>query len=213
MRFSGTEKSIAHGGSMLGFAIGAAIAPWLARLLDKKGAVLLGAVLSVVCNVMLALLFSTGLVSTHAHWLAGGVDVPVSLILFVLFHASYWLGNGILVPISTAMMADVAELNLLRTGENKDGGYASVFSFAIRLATSIGLYAAGCALTWTGYKTLSDTTSNAPIVQTPQALWNLGMAMFMIGAGIAGIACLTILKYPISRQYLENMRKRAPVHA
>ncbi|MCX6972433.1 MAG: MFS transporter [Verrucomicrobia bacterium] len=75
--------------------------------------------------------------------MAGGFAVPVSLISFVIFHAGYWLGSGIMLPISTAMMADISEIHLLQTGENKDGEYSSVFSLAMRLAISFSLIVSG----------------------------------------------------------------------
>jgi GPH family glycoside/pentoside/hexuronide:cation symporter len=206
MRFSGVEKSFAHGGSMIGFAVGAAVGVGLARRFDKKGAVLLGCLLSVFCNLALGLIFLPGWVSPHAVWHTGGLHLPISLILFVIFHAGYWMGSGILVPISTAMMADVAEIHLLRTGENKDGGYSSIFSLAMRLATSFSLIVSGWCLSWIGYRTAVGTET---VAQTPQALWNLGAVTFVVGALISALASASIWKYPVTRGFLEEMRRRS----
>jgi len=205
MRFPAMEKSIAHGGSMAGFALGSVLAVGLAKRFDKKGSVLLGCLLSVLCNIMLALLFLTGWVPTNAVWHSGILSIPTALVLFVIFHAGYWMGIGILVPISTAMMADVAEIHLLQTGENKDGGYSSVFSLANRVATSFSFILMGWCLNWIGYKVASGS---GKVVQTSQALWNLGMVTFVVGAIIAGAASLAIWKYPVNRKFLEDMRAR-----
>lgn len=210
MRFSSekwgnlSHTSIAHGSTMLGFAIGAALSVGLAKRFDKKGTVIIGGLLSVACNVLLAALFLTGLIPPHTVWNAGGFAVPVSLILFVIFHAGYWLGSGIMLPISTAMMADIAEVHLLKTGENKDGGYSSVFSLAMRLAISFSLIVSGYCLNWVGYKVPQGAEK---IVQDPAAIWRVGMVTFVIGGAVGLAALLAILKYPITRGRLEAFRQ------
>ncbi|MCX6896193.1 MAG: MFS transporter [Verrucomicrobia bacterium] len=155
------------------------------------------------CNGMLALLFLTGFVSPEAAWSVGGQDIPAGLSLFVAFHAGYWLGMGILLPNATAMMADAAEINYLQTGIKKDGGYSSVFSVASRLAFAIGLIASGYGLRFIGYRALPGSDV---VVQTPLAIWRLGMLTFAGGGLMCLLALLTIWKYPVTRDQLEAMR-------
>lgn len=203
MGFSSTQKSIAHGSTMVGFALGSALSVWLVGRMDKKGTVLLGCVLSVICSLMLGVLFLTGWVATDCVVTWGGIQVPLSLVLFVLFHAGYWMGNGILLPIATAMMADVAEIHRLKTGESKVGGYSAVFSLATRLAISFSLVASGWALALIGFRVSGSTETAA---QTAAALWNLGLVTFVVGAGVAALAMLALWRYPISKAYLESIR-------
>lgn len=190
MKFEPYEKSIAHGSTMIGMALGAAISAWLAARLDKKGAVLLGGIVSVGCNGMLAALFLTGFVP---------IGTTSALALFVLFHATYWLGNGIMLPLATAMMADVAELYRSRTGVNKDGAYSAVFSLAMRLAISFSLMAAGWTLSGIGF-----VTDAAHATQTPEAIWRLGAATFIVGPLVCVAALAAIARYPLSRKVLES---------
>jgi len=204
MNFPSWQKSIAHGSTMIGMAIGAALSVGFAKKFDKKGAVLIGGGLSIFANSMLGVLFLTGLVKPDAALAIGSTTVPVALILFVLFHASYWLGNGILLPISTAMMADVSEVHLLRTGVNKDGGYSSVFSLAMRMAIAFSLVLVGYCLDGIGYKVPGE--GQAAVIQTPETIWLLGMVTFIVGSLIALAALLSILKYPITFRRLEEIR-------
>jgi GPH family glycoside/pentoside/hexuronide:cation symporter len=139
MKFPAWQKSIAHGSTMIGMALGALVSMGLTKRFDKKGAVLIGGATSIIGNLMLAALFLTGIVKPDASLAIGGTTLPLALILFVIFHASYWFGNGIMLPVSTAMMADVSEVRRLKTGEVKDGGYSSVFSLAMRMAISFSL--------------------------------------------------------------------------
>jgi GPH family glycoside/pentoside/hexuronide:cation symporter len=203
MQFPAWQKSIAHGSTMVGMALGALVSMGLTKRFDKKGAVLIGGAISITGNVMLAVLFLTGIIKPDATLAIGGVTLPLALILFVIFHASYWFGNGIMLPVSTAMMADVSEVRRLKTGEVKDGGYSSVFSLAMRMAISFSLIVAGWCLSGIGYQVPKDGRA---VTQTPQAIWNLGMVTFVIGAAICLLSLLAIRLYPITRERLERFR-------
>ena len=48
MKFPAWQKSIAHGGTMVGMALGALLSAGLAKRFDKKGAVLIGGAISIV---------------------------------------------------------------------------------------------------------------------------------------------------------------------
>ncbi|HWD94315.1 MAG TPA: MFS transporter [Verrucomicrobiae bacterium] len=194
MKFEPYQKSIAHGSTMIGMAVGAAISPWLARRLDKKGAVLLGGILSVACNGILAASFLTG-------WVPVGTQT--ALWLFVVFHASYWLGNGIMLPVATAMIADVAELHRARTGVNKDGGYSAVFSLAMRLAISFSLIVAGWTLTGIGF--VEDA---AHTTQTAAVIWRLGAATLIAGPLMYIGSLMAISRYPLTREIIRNLTNK-----
>ncbi len=207
MKFPAWQKSIAHGGTMVGMALGALLSMGLTKRFDKKGAVLIGGTISILCNLMLALLFLTGSIKPDATLAIGGATLPLALVLFVILHAGYWLGNGIMLPISTAMMADVSEVRRLQTGEVKDGGYSSVFSLAMRMAISFSLIVSGWCLSGIGYQVPKNGQA---VTQTPQAIWNLGMVTFVIGAAICLASLLVIRLYPISRERLEELRSHQP---
>lgn len=202
MRFSAVHKSIAHGGTMVGMAIGAACSVGLSKRFDKRGAVLVGGFVSIGCNLVLAALFLTGWIAPDAVIAAGGLTIPLALVLFVLFHAGFWFGNGIVLPVATAMMADVSEVHRMTTGESKDGGYSAVFSLAMRMAISFSLVVSGWCLSGIGYQVPAPVGG-----QTPDAVWRLGLVTFVIGAVVCLLALLAIRKYPITRERLEDLRR------
>lgn len=205
MKFTAGQKSIAHGSTMVAMALGALLSMGLTRRFDKKGAVFIGGAISIAGNVMLAALFLTGFVTPDATLVCCGVTVPLALPLFVLFHSGYWFGNGIMLPVATAMIADVSEMRRLQTGEVKDGGYSSVFSLAMRLAISFSLIASGWFLSGIGYQVPKDGRA---VIQTPQAIWSLGLVTFVIGAVICLAALLAIRPYPITCRRLEEIRAK-----
>ena len=201
-----SHTSIAHGSTKFGFAAGAALSIGLVRRRDKKAAILIGGLISVVRNLMLAALFLTGWVPAQANWHAGSISIPVSLVLFVAFHASYWLGCGIMLPVATSIAADVSEINRIKTGRNRDACYASVFNLAMQTAISFSLFVSGNCLNWVGYQ--SGTDINIP-VQGPAVVWRLSFIVFVIGAMVTALALLAIRRYPISRQQLNKIRDSA----
>lgn len=194
MQFEPYQKSIAHGSTMIGMAAGAGVSAWLAKCLDKKPTVLVGGLLSIACNAMLAVLFLPRLVPA---------GTQSALWVFVAFHATYWLGNGIMLPIATAMMADVSEIHRARTGVNKDGAYSAVFSLAMRLAISFSLMVSGWTLTAIGFVAKDNAT------QTPEAIWRLGAATFIAGPLVCVASLVAISRYPLTRDLVNRLTTRA----
>ena len=203
MKFMAVQKSIAHGSTMVAMALGALFSMELTRRFDKQGAVFIGGGISIVGNIMLAALFLTCLIEPDSTIILGGITVPIALLLFVTFHAAYWFGYGIMLPVATAMIADVSEVRRLQTGKVKDGSYSSVFSLAMRLAISFSLIASGWFLSGIGYQVSKDGRA---VIQTPQAVWSLGLVTFLVGAVICLAALLAIRPYPLTRRRLEELR-------
>ena len=76
MQFSAAQKSIAHGSSMIGMALGALASIGLVRLFDKRGAVVVGGLVLVAANFGLGLVFLGGRLSLGDG--AEGAPSPVS---------------------------------------------------------------------------------------------------------------------------------------
>ncbi|MEY3895918.1 MAG: Inner rane symporter YicJ [Verrucomicrobiota bacterium] len=206
MKIPAHEKTIAHGSTMVGMALGAFFSMGLAKRFDKKSAVILGGLISVMGNGMLGLLFLTGIVRPGGIVAISGHDLPLSLGIFVVLYASYWLGIGIMLPNVTAMVADVAEIHQLRTGIKKEGSYSAVFSLSSRLAGAIGLMAAGYALHFIGYQVLPQGEA---VTQSEPAIWRLGLLTFVGGTLVCLLALLAIRKHSITRDRLEKISATA----
>lgn len=200
MRFGGVEKSIAHGGTMVGFLIGSLSGGWLTKKLEKKGAVYFGGVTSVLCNFILGGLFLTGILVPGQSMTVATVTIPYSFIIFALFHGMYWLGNGIMFPTATAMIADASEIHQIKTGVNRDGAYSAVFSFSQKCAISLGVLISGFILTQVGFE------AGAGIVQSPATVWKLCAATLIVGPVISLLSLALIRLYPVNRQFLERLR-------
>jgi GPH family glycoside/pentoside/hexuronide:cation symporter len=200
MRFGGIEKTVAHGGTMVGFGIGSLVASSLTRKLDKRGAVFFAGSLSVACNFILAALFLPAVLVPGQAAPFLSLTIPYAFIIFTLFHGIYWLGNGIMFPTATSMMADVSEINEIRTGINKDGAYAAVFSFAQKCAISIGVLLSGYSLTLIGF------VPGKEIVQSPETVWRLCAVTLVAGPLISLLSLSLIRLYPVNNELLERLR-------
>jgi len=206
MRFSGIEKSLAHGGSMIGCGAGALVASFLTRKLEKKGAVTFGGLLSVGCNFLLAALFLSGTLIPGQTFIFLSWTIPYPFIVFTVFASLYWLGNGILFPVSTSMMADISEIHEIKTGINKDGAYAAVFSFAQKCAISLGMLISGYGLTFIGFEPGKE------VVQSPETLWRLCALTLLAGPCISLISLGLIRLYPVNKELLERLRSEGRAH-
>jgi GPH family glycoside/pentoside/hexuronide:cation symporter len=205
MRFGGIEKSVAHGGTMVGFGTGALVASLLTKRLDKKGTVAFAGLLSVACNLTLAVLFLPAILVPGQSAAVLSWTIPYAFITFAVFHGLYWLGNGIMFPTATSMMADISEINELRTGINKDGAYAAVFSFAQKCAISLGVLISGYSLTLIGFESGKD------VAQSPETLWRLCAVTLIAGPLISLMSLALIRLYPVNDEALGRLRAQRAV--
>lgn len=196
MRLDGMQKTVTHGGTMVGMGLGSLSLAFFVKHFDKKGAICIAVVWSVLCELVLAALFLTGFIEPGQ--IIGGV--PIAFILFAFFHGAYWFGNGIMMPIAVSMMADVSEINKITTGLNKDGSYAAMFSLAMKISISIAALVAGYCLSWTGF------VSGADSVQTSESVWKVCALTFVVGP-LASLAALALIsRYPVTKKFIEKLR-------
>ena len=219
MKLNGLQKTIAHGGTMVGCAIGSFSLTFLVRRFDKKGAVYIAVSWAVFCELLLAALFLTGFlkpgqiiggefvpagtlvdgVATTTDQIMGGF--PVAFLVFAFLHAGFWFGNGVLTPAAYSMMADVSEIHRLKTGVNRDASYAAMLSLALKISASIGGLISGYCLLWAGFESGSEA------VQTPQSIWNVCALTFIAGPLASLGALVLIIGYPVTKKYMEKMRE------
>jgi GPH family glycoside/pentoside/hexuronide:cation symporter len=206
MKFPDVQKTVVHGATMVGFAVGALLATPLVRRLDKKPAAGVGVALSVTANLMLLLIFGGGLLAPDAILelspsitAVGGITIPLAALVFAFFGAMYWAGSGVLAPVAMSMIADISEINKHRTGVLKDGSYAAMFSFFQKAALSVGLFITGQMLDWAGIVPEAA-------VQTAGAARRVALTTFISGPTMALIALLLLLVYPVNRKFMMKIK-------
>ena len=198
MKLDGIQKTITHGGTMVGMALGSLSLAVFVRRFDKKGAICIAVMWSVFCELLLAALFLTGFIKPGQE--LGGF--PLAFVLFAFFHGAYWFGNGILMPVAVSMMADVSEIHKIKEGVNKDASYAAMFSLAMKISMSVAGLVAGYCLSWT------DFQSGADAVQTPESVWRVCALTFVVGPIASLLALSLISRYPVNQQFIEDLRNQ-----
>ncbi len=200
MKFTGVEKTLVHGSTMIAAAIGAVLAAPLVRRLDKKPAIyvlLTGACLG---NIVLVLLFGTSFVSPGSMpFTVAGQALSVATLVFLVFHVCYHMGATSANTIANSMMADVSEINKYHTGVLKDGSYSAMLSFVLKLSISVGQLLCGLCLDAIGYQSNVEH-------QPPEVAHRMMFVAFVAGSLITLLAMVWIARYPVNRQYMAQIR-------
>jgi glycoside/pentoside/hexuronide:cation symporter, GPH family len=127
-------------------------------------------------------------------WLPGERRWPFHPLAFS--HALIWPGLAGLLVMSNSMIADICDIDELRTGQRREGMYWAVFNWIQKSAISIALLFSGVVLDLAGF----DASMPA---QTPEAIQNLRVAYMSVVCGGVGLAA--VLFIPINRRRLEHV--------
>lgn len=200
MKFTGVEKTLVHGSTMIAAAIGAILAAPLVRRLDKKPAIFV--LLAGACcgNIVLVLLFGTGLVRPGSTpFTVAGQATSVATLVFLVFHVCYHLGATSANTIANSMMADVSEINRYYTGVLKDGSYSAMLSFVLKMSISFGQLLCGLCLDAIGY----DSNAEHQPVEVARRMM---FVAFAAGSLITLLALVWIVRYPVNRKYMYEIK-------
>lgn len=236
MQFLPEQKTIVHGGGMIGFALGSLALGKVVRRLDKKATGYLAMVVSSIGGLGLWVVFSGGLLPATPEGTA--LSEPVAIVETVDSDATavvtveeapeksfgekfsgfanaltlqvgvfgglqmlWWLGCGMLVPLATSMIADIAEMRKLETGEVKDGSYSAIFCFFMKASVSVGLFLTGFLLKWVGYDSELQTQATGTVN-------NLALMTFLSGPFLMLCSFVVLKIYPVTKTYLEDFRAK-----
>jgi len=199
MHFTAAEKTGVHGTGMVAFALASLSLNRLVRRFDKKPAGYFGMALSMIGGLALFVLFTGGVVEPGQTVAVAGGVLPLAAILFGLFQGMWWGGCGILVPLALSMIADISEINQVRTGVLKDGSYSAVFSFFMKASASLGLLITGWLVTGAGIVAGAEA-------QAAEATGRIAAMTFLVGPIIIVVSFLILKNYPIDRAYMERLR-------
>jgi Na+/melibiose symporter-like transporter len=143
----------------------------------------------------------------------------VSMAIFMLEYGQVWAFYalfaikgfcfGAFAYLPRAMLADVIDLDTMRTGDARTGSYFSVYGFATKLASSIGGFSL-VALAMVGYNTAIDA------VNTPDKLVWLGVLYAIVPTVLFAFALFLTWTWPLSstkhaqlQRLLERRQARA----
>jgi len=138
----------------------------------------------------------------------GGLFIAITTLLIApgQFELSLIIGSiSSVVQVTVyqmiwSMVPDVVEVEEFNTGKRNEGLYFGVTMFINKLGSATAVFMVGQYLSWVGYQPNG--------AQTPEVLMGLRVLMGPIAASLLGVAVLTALFIPMTRQ-----RHRALVKA
>jgi GPH family glycoside/pentoside/hexuronide:cation symporter len=156
-----------------------------------------------------AFFVSTGLsmVGYALKWVCYNPDIPILVVLPAPLLA---FGLGGLFTLMPSMVADVVDLDELKTHQRREGMFGSIFWWVVKLGMSAALAGGGVLLEATGFEV--ELEGN----QTERAILLMRIFDIMIPIVCSAIAIWVVVTFPITekranevRQELERRRGKA----
>ncbi|HEV7297736.1 MAG TPA: MFS transporter [Tepidisphaeraceae bacterium] len=126
-------------------------------------------------------------------WLPGDARWPFHPLAFST--ALIWPGLAGLLVMSNSMIADVCDLDELRTGRRREATYWAVFNWVQKSAISLALLFSGTILDAIGFVSGADK-------QPDSVITNMRLAFAVVVCGGVGIAAVLAASIPLSRARL-----------
>lgn len=117
----------------------------------------------------------------------------VSLVLASPGLASAWI-------LGSSMIADLCDVDELRTGLRREGMYGSAYGWLVKTGLSGTLVLSGYMLTWSGFDARAGGT------QPPDVILNMRLLYALVPILFLGIAALLMWRYPITEAYVRGIR-------
>ncbi len=172
-----------------GILVGIPIAPLLQRVMEKKSVVAAGIVMVLASWVILPCLRATGLLAPVGE---------AALAPLALSVAIAGVGVGFVAIAYPSMMADAADEHELLFGRRREGLYFAGLGFAAKMASGVGVLAAGAALDLIGFHT--PAAAAARVAPSARVLVELILAWGPAAAILAVAALILFLPYAITRR-------------
>ena len=115
--------------------------------------------------------------------------------------ALIWPGLAGLLIMSNSMIADVCDIDELKTGQRREGMYWAVFNWVQKTAIGVALLFSGVILDLVGY--VSDTAVH---VQTDQTVWNMRLAYMLVVCGGVAVSAAIVAFIPLNKRRMQEVR-------
>jgi len=124
---------------------------------------------------------------------------PASPWLLLAFWAALIPANAGISIFPLSMLADVIDLDELRSDTRREGAYSSLFTFFWKLGITLGTLFLGYCLRWVGF-------DESLTQQDPQTLLNLRLILAIFPVVLAIVAVILLIAYPINKKQVEATR-------
>jgi GPH family glycoside/pentoside/hexuronide:cation symporter len=127
---------------------------------------------------------------------------PRSPILSVLCYGLFGMAtSGFFWVLLPSMLADVVDFDELESGKRREGTYASILSYVLKLGTTVTLLVTGPLIELTGFNACKA-------LQNPATILGLRILFAVVPAAAALLAAIALRRYPLSRDAMSAIRAR-----
>ena len=173
-------------GTFIYTAVSLAFIPVFRRLSEKIGK-----------NKCLAIAMVLVLLSGLSTWYTNSPNIPPLMLLNTVLIGIGYSGLWLMIP---SMQVDIVDYDELENGERREGSFASVFSWVLKLSFCIGFLVSGPLLQMTGFDAKLEGAQPAEVL--------LRMRLGYIAIPVTALAfALVLLKFfPLNHEDVNNIR-------
>lgn len=116
------------------------------------------------------------------------------------------IGYAAASAVPWAIVADIIEVDELKSGQRREGLYYGYLVFFRKLAGALSAFVVGEILSATGF--ISSTAGSLAVVQPQSALTAMRYILSIIPAGLLSLAVIAAWFYPLNRQTYNTIRQQ-----
>jgi len=102
-------------------------------------------------------------------------------------------GLACMWTIGASMLADICDLDELKTGRRREGMFAASYSWACKAGISLCMILSGYMLSWSGFDAELE-------VQSEAAITNMRLLYMLVPMGFVGLAAFLLTFYPLTEK-------------
>ena len=139
------------------------------------------------------------LVSASTTWWTFNPSYPYVMLINTVFIGAGYAGLWLMI---SSMQIDVVDFDELKTGERREGNFASIFSWILKFSFCLGFLISGPLLELTGFDAALDGAQ-------PEAVYQKMRIGYIVIPVVALLAALVLLKFfPITAKKAAEIREQ-----
>jgi GPH family glycoside/pentoside/hexuronide:cation symporter len=139
------------------------------------------------------------LVAVSTTWWTFTPNNPWLMLINTAFIGAGYAGLWLMIP---SMQVDVVDYDELKTGKRREGSYASIFSWVLKLSFVIGFLISGPVIEWTGFDANLNNNQPEGVYQTMR----IGYIIIPVVALL--IAIILLNRFPITKEKAADIRAK-----
>lgn len=137
------------------------------------------------------------LLSGASTWFTNTPALPWLMLVNTVFIGAGYAGLWLMIP---SMQGDVVDGDELATGERREGSFAAVYSWVLKLSFCAGFLLSGPLLEWTGFDAARGATQPEEVLRAMR----IGYVAMPVGALLIALALLKF--FPLTRERMAEIR-------